>query len=384
LAGTIEAQSSGAERRAPRTELTLAKGSKVMVPIVMQNGLVRNDGTTLAGRENFYPDSVQIADPLFILAAPRSFSSVVFGMLGEHPQMHGLPETHLFSEETMDGWLSRASRETYAIEHGLLRSVAQLCYGEQTEESVKKAAAWLMRRRTATSGMIFEELALRVSPAILVDKSPSIAYLAESMRRAHRFFPQAKFIHLVRHPMGQGRSVMKYRAVLAKPEYQSKQRDVETGTIPEWVNNLASFPYSPLAHDPEYDPSEVDPQRGWYVLNRNILEFLSTLPGHQQMTILGEDLLTDSEQELVKIAQWLGIRDDDEAVERMKHPERSPYACFGPTGARCGNDIFFLQDPRLHPARAKPQSLEGALPWRSDGRGFLPEVKELAKRLGYR
>jgi hypothetical protein len=341
------------------------------------------DGSSPDSPENFHPAAAQIADPLFILAAPRSFSSVVCGMLGVHPQMYGLPEVHLFSEERMDGWLGHASGETYMKEHGILRSVAQLCYGNQGEESIKKAAAWLMRRRTSTSGMIFEELALRVSPAILVDKSPSMVYQPESMRRAHRFFPQAKFLHLVRHPMGQGQSVLKYRSVLAKPEYQPRQRDLGAGTVPEWVNNLASFPYSPLAHDPEYDPSEVDPQRGWYVLNRNILEFLSTVPGHQQMTILGEDLLTETEQGLVKIAQWLGIRDDDEAIERMKHPERSPYACFGPAGARLGNDIFFLQDPRLHPARAKPQSLEGALPWRSNGRGFFPEVKELAKRLGY-
>ena len=359
-------------------------GLTPLVPDSLVPTTMNDDGTALAGPENVHPAAAQIADPLFILAAPRSFSSVVCGMLGEHPQMHGLPETHLFSEERMDGWLGRASRESYAMEHGLLRSVAQLCYGQQSEENVKKAAAWLMRRRTSTSGMIFEELALRVFPAILLEKSPSMVYLPESMRRAQRFFPQAKFVHLVRHPMGQGRSVMKYRTVLAKPEYQSKQRGLETGTVPEWVNNLASFPYSPAAHDPEYDPSEVDPQRGWYVLNRNILEFLNTLPGHQQMTVIGEDLLTDPEEELVKIAQWLGIQDDDEAIERMKHPERSPYACFGPEGARCGNDIFFLQDPRLHSGRAKPQSLEGALPWRSDGRGFLPEVKELAKRFGYR
>lgn len=355
-----------------------------MASNVIQNGLANIDGAGLTRLEKCRPAAAQIADPLFILAAPRSFSSVVCGMLGEHPQMYGLPETHLFSEERMDGWLGRASRETHAMEHGLLRSVAQLCYGNQSEESVKKAAAWLMRRRTSTTGMIFEELALQVSPAILVDKSPSIVYLPDSMRRAHRFFPQARFIHLVRHPMGQGKSVMKYRAVLAKPEYRSKERDLGAGTVPEWVNNLASFPYSPSTQDPEYDPSDVDPQRGWYVLNRNIVEFLSTVPSHQQMTVLGEDLLTDPEQQLVKIAQWLGLRDDDEAIERMKHPERSPYACFGPTGARCGNDIFFLEDPRLRPARAEPQSLDGPLPWRSDGRGFLPEVKELAKRFGYR
>jgi hypothetical protein len=356
---------------------------KEMASSSVRSGTASDRGTTRTSRDKFGPAPVQMADPLFILAAPRSFSSVVCAMLGEHPQMYGLPETHLFSEERLSGWHARAPRESHAMEHGLLRAVAQLCYGEQSEKSVRRAAAWLLRRGTTTTGMIFEELALRVSPAILVDKSPSMVYLPESMQRAHRFFPQAKFIHLVRHPVGQGRSVMNYRSVLAKPEYHAKDRETQAGTAPEWVNNLASFPYFPAPQNHGYDSSEVDPQRGWYVLNRNIVEFLSTVPDHQRMTVHGEDLLTEPEQELVKITHWLNIRDDDEAIEHMKHPELSPYAFFGPAQARCGNDIFFLQDPRLRPTRAKPQSLEGPLPWRSDGRGLLAETKELARLLGY-
>ena len=74
---------------------------------------------------------------------------------------------------------------------------------------------------------------------------------------------------------------------------------------------------------------------------------------------------------------------DREALELMKHPEQSPYACFGPPGAGIGNDIFFLKDPVLHPGRAEHHSLEGSAAWLDEGRGLLPEVKELAQRLGY-
>jgi hypothetical protein len=38
--------------------------------------------------------------PLFILAPPRSFTSVICGMIGQHPQMYGLPEVNLFAGET--------------------------------------------------------------------------------------------------------------------------------------------------------------------------------------------------------------------------------------------------------------------------------------------
>jgi hypothetical protein len=67
----------------------------------------------------------------------------------------------------------------------------------------------------------------------------------------------------------------------------------------------------------------------------------------------------------------------------MQHPERSPYACFGRPGAALGNDLFFLRSSALRPERAGLHTLDGPLSWREDGRGFLPEVKELARTFGY-
>ncbi len=335
-------------------------------------------------RGNVSVASDEVADPLFILAAPRSFSSVVCAMLGQHPQMYGLPETHLFGDETIGLWSARSSQATYQMAHGLLRAVAQLCFGEQTESTVRLATAWLRRRSSSTSGMIFEELARKVHPAILVDKSPSIVYSLDSMRRAYQCFPQARFIHLVRHPRGHGESVLNYLYELTKPEYRPRERHEELGPVPQWVSNLASFPYaSPSREADSLSASEVDPQRGWYVLNMNIVMFLKSIPRHQGITIRGEDLLTDLDRSLRQIAGWMGVRADGDAIEEMMHPERSPYACFGPPGARLGNDIFFLESPALRPTRAKSQSLEGPLSWRPDGQGFLPEVKDLAQYLGY-
>jgi hypothetical protein len=80
----------------------------------------------------------------------------------------------------------------------------------------------------------------------------------------------------------------------------------------------------------------------------------------------------------------MGLRINEEAIDRMKHPERSPYAFLGPRGARYGNDIFFLENPRLRPSRASEAlSLEGPLGWRKDGQEFCPEVKQMARDFGY-
>jgi Sulfotransferase family len=340
------------------------------------------DGTTVQNGRRKTPlppgAAAEIPEPVFILAAPRSFSSVVCAMLGQHPQMYGLPETHLFSDETLAGWLDRSSQETYPMRHGLLRAVAQLCYGEQTEGTVRLAAAWIRRRSGSTSGMVFEELAGLAFPSVLVDKSPSIVYCPTSMERAFRFFPQARFIHLARHPRGQGHSVLKYLDAMAK--WASEGR-VEYGAVPDWLRNLATFTASSSASE---DPPEADPQRAWYVLNENITTFLKSVPDYQWMTIRGEDLLAEPDRILRRIAGWLGLRTDPAAVEEMKHPERSRYACFGPRGARCGNDIFFLHNPVLHIPTRAAESLEGPVDWLHDGRGFLPEVREMARHLGYR
>jgi hypothetical protein len=67
----------------------------------------------------------------------------------------------------------------------------------------------------------------------------------------------------------------------------------------------------------------------------------------------------------------------------MKHPERSPYAHYGPPGARYGNDRSFLRSPELRPTRAERWELDGPLSWRADGQGFAPQVLELARLFGY-
>jgi hypothetical protein len=308
----------------------------------------------------------EVADPVFVLAAPRSFSSVVCAMLGQHPELHGLPETHLFVDDTMHGWWRHVDGESYQMAHGLIRAVAQICFGEQTERSVASAQAWLRRRHTETSGFVFEELARVVFPATLVDKSPSTVYDIESMHRVLQFFPEARFIHLVRHPRTYSDSVVKYMRLLASPAYRSRERETEDDVAPDWIRDLAHWPIRGR------DESTVDPQGGWLALNGNVVAFLKTVPAGRWTTVRGEDVLARPEWSLRKLLGWLGMRTDPNAIEPMLHPERSPYAHFGPRGARNGNDILFLERPTLRPPSER-RTLDG----------LAPEVVELARRLGY-
>jgi len=317
-----------------------------------------------------------VDSPLLVLAAPRSFSSVVSTMIGQHPQMYGLPELELFSANTIAEWWQLCSVATFPRAHGTLRTISQLFFGEQTEASVRRARGWLWRRSHCTTAFLIEMFAKKVAPCVVVEKSTTTAYEIKTMRRAHRMFPEARFLHLVRHPRGQGKSVLKF--------LEQREKDGPVSGR-HWMRRLASKPVldSEFALDMPRPPVPIDPQRAWYTLNNNINEFLKAVPEEHKLLVRGEDVLANPNRGLAEIANWMGLRTDSEAIDAMKHPERSPYACFGPPGARFGNDRLFLESPTLRSERAQSHSLEGPLDWRSDKMGFRPETKELAKEFGY-
>ncbi len=295
-------------------------------------------------------------DPVFILAPPRSFTSVICSMLGQHPQMYGLPEVNLFVAETLGEMWGFYTRHRFGRD-GLLRAVAQLYSGEQTIQTILLAQRWVQIRFPCNTGPVFQELVEKANGAILVDKSPITTRRAEYFHRLRRTFPKARFIHLLRHPRSMGESVLKtFGNAMAV--------------------RLDSLDYST-------DPPTIDPQKAWYSIHMNILTFLETVSSEQRLRIQGEALLSDPDRYLPEIAEWLGLRTDPVAIEEMKHPERSPFACFGPPNARFGGDPNFLRNPVLKRSKGQSLSLGGLLPWRPDRKGFSPEVKELALEFGY-
>jgi hypothetical protein len=317
----------------------------------------------------------RLPPPLFILAPPRSFTSLVCAMIGQHPQMYGLPETHLLCFKTMAERAEYGAHETYPMGHGLLRAVAQLYFGEQTVASVQKARLWLSCRSHLTTEFMFRMLMDRVFPRIPVDKSPSMVYRPEILSWLSARFPEARFIHLLRHPRGHAESVMKYI-----------QKRAKHGPIPpsHWLLRISSFPPPGAPVDDSEKNPTLDPQYGWHDTNQTISRFLSGIPPARSVRIRGEDLLSRPDEVLTDIAAWMGLRTDNEAIDAMKHPERSPYACPGPPGARYGNDAFFLESPLLRVARAPVTlTLDEPLAWRNDQVGFCPEVQRMAKEFGY-
>ncbi|WP_287129053.1 sulfotransferase [Candidatus Cyanaurora vandensis] len=297
-----------------------------------------------------------VPQPVFVLASARSFTTIVSGLLGQHPQVYGAPELNLLMTPTL-GQLVRGTKVVEFQLHGLIRTIAQLYTGEQTMASVDTARRWIQKRYTWTSEAVYHELAAKVAPLRIIDKSPKYATSLQVLKRTRQAFPNAHYLYLVRHPRTQGLSMMK----LAHGALAGINRSLDYST----------------------DPPTVDPQLLWYKTQRTVLDFLSTVPAHQQMRVRGEDILNQPEDSLSKVCEWLGLQWDSSVFEAMLRPEDSVYARFGPYGAHLGNDPNFLRSPAFRYQQIPAAKLAGPLPWRKDGMGFLVEIMELARELGY-
>lgn len=294
--------------------------------------------------------------PVFVLATARSYSSVVTAMIGQNPQLAGLPELKLFSYRTvgeLEASLPALWRDR-GVTHrspGLVRAVAEFLFGDQSGRSVTSAGAWLKERARWSGADVFDVLQAHVSPRAAVEKSPENVATAVAFRRLSAAYPRARYLHLTRHP--------------ASTLYSMQEH---------WRRTMREEPPEGL---------QVSCVASWIDVNRRILRCGATLPPDRYVRIRAEDVLNDPVMQLRSIARALGVRADDDAVTAMTHPETSPFARFGPrcTGVTGGGDPGFLRSPT--PRRAVlPQSLDQPMGWAGD-QALWSMAASLAAELGY-
>jgi hypothetical protein len=294
--------------------------------------------------------------PVFVLTTARSYSSVITTMIGQHPELAGLPELKLFRYGTI-GELE-ASLPRYWIERdithrspGLVRAVAELECGGQGPDSLTLARAWLRRRSHWSGADVLDVLLRRLSPRAGVEKSPENVENDAALERLASAYPRARCLHLTRHPVATQRSLQEhYQRILPG-------------------HDMPGQPMAGIAY--------------WVETHRRILTFASTLPKGRYLRVKAEDVLNSAAVQLRSIAAWLGVRDDEAAIESMMHPEASPYAKLGPAGSGIvgGNDPGFLRDPRPRPAEVL-DSIDQPPGWAADPSLWLMVV-EVSGRLGY-
>jgi Sulfotransferase family len=287
-----------------------------------------------------------VPNPLFILSPPRSYSSLVCAMIGQHPDMYGFPELNLFLTDTVGELLDQPTSAGYV--EGLVRAVEELVIGEATPDVEARAKKWVATQRDMKSSDMFQLLLHEIRPLAGVVKSPRTALSMGSLSRAVRFFPRARFLHLTRHPVS---SVASLLAV-----HRSYTRQV--GDDDATYNFYAQL---------------------WITAHRSILAITRELDPETTVRVKAEDIGIGVDCWLERIARWLGVSHDAPCIEAMKHPERSPYAAARPHGSAGENDIGFLAAPWFRPVPEPPAlDFSGPLDF-----ALRREAVDLAKALGY-
>lgn len=287
-------------------------------------------------------------------------------MLGQHPQLFDLLETQLFEVDTMEEWCRRFGANGHDGD-GLRRSIAEIFFGGQTTKTIRFADMWIQKRADWTSAEVVWTVATCLSPLTVIEKTPlEKDDIASSLQRRIDCFPNAKFLHLVRHPYTNSLSLIEHLYAMRR---SGRARDLH-------------LRFSRI-RDVRCGPYVVDPQFFWHRVHSCIMGFLNDVPPDRQFRVRGEDVLTSSVDCLRQIVQWLDLDPAHENIELMMHPEYSPFSTIGPASAPFGADPTFLRGPTLCSERRQDANLNAHLPWRPDGGTFVDDVRSLATVFGY-
>ncbi len=279
---------------------------------------------------------------LFVLAPPRSGTTLLRVILGGHPGLFAPPELELLSFDTM-GERARAfqGRDGFWLE-GALRAVmeARGCAAEEARELVARAEA-----DDESTQRFYGRLQEWIGDRLLVDKTPSYALWPGILERAEAEFESPRYLHLVRHPYGMIRSFeeAKLDQIFFHAEHPYTRR------------RLAELL--------------------WTVSHRNILAFLAGVPAERRMTVHFERLVRTPEREIGRICDFLGLEMHEAMVDPYRDGRRRMTDGLHQASRMLG-DVKFHQHAGIDPAVADR--------WRQDyRRDFLGEpTRRVAARLG--
>lgn len=319
----------------------------------------------------------QSRGPVLILAPIGSKGSLLAAALGRHPDLFAAPHLSLLAFENLRQFIRFAKVPHDVHIHGLVRMVSWLLVAEQSVEATQAARRWLGRHASAQASIVHRMIASSLHSKRLVEYSPLYVYHRRVLERVVAAAPNAMFIHLVRHPSATAMEI-------ARAAVQTLDAALDRWTKQD--PNQACLDIVELtdtAIDWQADPPVFDPQFLWFRAHTAIAEVLAGLPRRRVMRVRAEDLVTEPEATLTSICRRLRLPVTPDLLGEMLRTEEDTFARPGPFGAAGGVDWDFVTDPTF----PRPDALaptEGSLPWRGDGRGYCPEVIDLAEQLGYR
>lgn len=211
---------------------------------------------------------------VFLLASPRSGSTLLRVMLAGHPLLFSPPELNLLPFCSMAERESRLGALAGCVlpcdpRVGLTEAVMHL-RGEDAERSESWLRRWVEGDITVSE--MYRVLREMAAPRRLVDKSTLNASCLAILEKSLRVSPGAHFVHLVRHPY----------AVIESLE-RSYFRNLP---------RLSAFRMS---------------EELWSVPNSNIVRFLQRVPAGRQFFVRFEEMAHDPDGVMTRLCAFLGI-----------------------------------------------------------------------------
>jgi amino acid adenylation domain-containing protein len=275
---------------------------------------------------------------VFVLAPPRSGSTLLRVILGGHPGIFSPPELGLmfFNRLADDRSDSQAA----------VRALMEI-RGCDAEEG--KAALQEMREQGLSVQDFYRHLQEAVAPQLLVDKTPGYALYPEVLERMERDFENAYFIHLLRHPYG-----MISSAVEAKI-------DLLHGSDTLKDLNLTRRQFSELMY---------------VICHQNIEAFLADIPARRQYRLAFEDLVREPGQRVQELCDFLGLDIHQEMLQPYGETKKRMTDGIHAQSVMVG-DVKFHNYKKIEPAIADS--------WKKKIKeDFMGDVtRQLAQSFGY-
>ncbi|RMG78878.1 MAG: hypothetical protein D6714_17270, partial [Bacteroidetes bacterium] len=256
---------------------------------------------------------------VFILAPPRSGTTLLRVMLAGHPKLFAVNELQLLGFNDMRERAQAYTGKFSLWKEGLIRAIMEI-------EGLTADAARAQIEQYEIAGMttkaVFAHLQNKVHPRILVDKSPSYVLDPAALEKAETDFENPVYIHLVRHPYSMVRSFVKYHM--------------------DQVLYL---------HPHNYSARQLG-ELVWLESHKNTALFLEKVPRHRHIRVLYEDLVTQPAKVMWEICRKIGVPFHDNVLR--------PYADLDKKmtdgiyrDSRSMGDIHFDEQKDINPEKAR-------------------------------
>jgi amino acid adenylation domain-containing protein len=255
---------------------------------------------------------------LFILAPPRSGTTLLRAMLAGHPRLFAAAELQLLGFNTLDERRRAFSGKFSLWLEGTVRTVMEI-RGCDADEAWRIMESY--ESQGCTTRRFYKVLQDWLGARILVDKSPSYALDPATLEKAERDFEGAQYIHLIRHPYAMVRSFERYHMdevlFLGKNSFSVRE-------LGELV---------------------------WVISHQNTVEFLRGVPEDRQFAMHFEDLVERPRELMEQLCARLGLEFHPALLEPYSGMHKKMIDGIHPDSTPMG-DTKFLERRSIDPTVA--------------------------------